>query len=142
MSHAKGFVLFGLVTAGVVVLSSTATFANPNYGQAISRQKQGDWAGAIDAYLSAIEDLLATQPSSMLLPKSYVGCAYCGARLGDTDLTYRCLLGLWTSEAWANPNLPASPEFEGYRFLAEGKYLWVRGAKAQERRYHWTNPDA
>ena len=122
MGHAKGFVWVGVVALGLLAFSSLGALGGPTYGQAISKQKQGDWAGGIEAYLAVIQDLLATHPDSMILPKSYVGCAYCALKLGNGSLAFQCLTDMWTTGAWSNPNLPSSPEFEGYRAMLDGRY--------------------
>jgi len=92
------------------------------FGQAMSKQKKGDWEGAIAVYNALIEDLWATHPESILLPKSYMGRAYCALQVGDGDLAYQSWKDLWTTGAWANPNLPQSPEFEAYRLMVEENY--------------------
>jgi len=93
-----------------------------NYGQANSLQKKEDWEAAVNAYLAAIEDLTLHEPDSNLLPKCYVGCAYCALKLGDVELAFQCMSDLWTTGAWANPNLPASEEYAGYALMLEGRY--------------------
>ena len=93
-----------------------------SFGQAMSKQKKSDWEGAIAAYNALIDDLWENHPNSILLPKSYVGRAYCAIQIGDLDLAYESWTDLWTTGAWANPNLPNSPEFEAYRLMAAEDY--------------------
>lgn len=113
----------GCVLAGLVLALGAKGLCEPvSYGQALSKEKQGDWQGAVEAYQAVIADLLAAHPDSILLPKSYMGCAYSALKLGDTDLGLQCLLDLWSTGAWANPGLPASPEFVGYQDLLAGQY--------------------
>ena len=108
------FILFAVAEEGFA--------KNATYGQANSLQKKEDWEGAVAVYLEVIEDLTLNKPDSNLLPKCYVGCAYCALKLGDGELAFQCMSDLWTTGAWANPNLPASEEFLGYTLMVEGKY--------------------
>jgi len=116
--------LGGALLAGMIVLGWTGpAFCQPvNYGQAISLQKKGDWEGAAAVYAALIPDLLKTHPDSTLLPKSYIGMAYCEVKMGDLALAFKYLLAVWESGAWVNPNLPSSNEFEGYQALLERRY--------------------
>jgi len=75
-----------ILLMGVGLLWSGSLEGKATYGQARSKQVQEDYAGAVEAYLELIEDLWDTKPDSILLPKSYVGCAYCALKLGDVDL--------------------------------------------------------
>jgi len=95
---------------------------NVSFGQAMSEQKKGNWENAITLYTALIEELWTYHPDSVLLPKSYMGMAYCALQLGDLDLAHQSWRDLWTTGAWANPNLPQSPEFEAYRLMVEENY--------------------